>query len=248
MDSQNLYTTKLSPHSQTIRLLRLLPRRSDALESDIHCELHRCSLSDSKGLYRALSYTWAGGEVTGPPPRVFCNMVAVTVTRNLYEALHRLRGSQDSADLWVDSLCINQADDEERTHQVTLMRDIYKNCSEVIIWLGAGRLGNSSGLEYVRFYGDERDVPKLQHHMRYLSDGKRTVPRRAKDFYGAFCLLSMLAQGLVASQILCLRNVKYASSTISGLDAILDRPWVRLLHCSLGRLPGLGYTLHQIGD
>lgn len=33
-------------------------------------------------------------------------------------------------------MCINQADDDERTHQVGMMRDIYAKASEVIIWSG----------------------------------------------------------------------------------------------------------------
>jgi hypothetical protein len=38
--------------------------------------------------------------------------------------------------LWVDALSINQADDDERSQQVCLMRAIYTQASSVEIWLG----------------------------------------------------------------------------------------------------------------
>lgn len=36
----------------------------------------------------------------------------------------------------MDALLINQIDDEEKTHQVQLMREIYEVASRVVIWLG----------------------------------------------------------------------------------------------------------------
>lgn len=228
MDPSGLYA-KLPPDIRIIRLLRILPKLADTSETDeIHCELHTSSLWDAKGHYRALSYTWSGGDNTGPQPYVYCNQAIVNVTHNLYEALHRLRGSREAVELWVDFLCINQADDEERTHQVGMMRDIYSHCSEVIIWLGAGGLGNSRELEDVRFHGDERDLPMVQRHMQHLMSRNRNGPLEARDFYGAFCLLSMLAMGMVASKIWYMRNLDYAPSTISGLNDLLERSWVSL--------------------
>lgn len=37
---------------------------------------------------------------------------------------------------WIDALCINQADVQERTAQVQLMRDIYSRAEKVVTWLG----------------------------------------------------------------------------------------------------------------
>ncbi|KAJ4990452.1 heterokaryon incompatibility protein [Stagonosporopsis vannaccii] len=38
--------------------------------------------------------------------------------------------------LWIDMLCIDQANNAERNHQVQLMREIYSKASRVIVWLG----------------------------------------------------------------------------------------------------------------
>lgn len=38
--------------------------------------------------------------------------------------------------LWVDAICINQADVRERSEQVAIMRDIYQHAERVLVWLG----------------------------------------------------------------------------------------------------------------
>jgi len=58
------------------------------------------------------------------------------VTENLFSALGRLRQIDRKHFLWVDAICINQEDLRERTDQVKLMGDIYRNAKEVLIWLG----------------------------------------------------------------------------------------------------------------
>lgn len=68
------------------------------------------------------------------------------VTESLYNALKSLRKSApqlrkhfpllDHQPLWVDALCINQSDIEERNSQVGIMRSIYSKAMFVFIWMG----------------------------------------------------------------------------------------------------------------
>jgi len=58
------------------------------------------------------------------------------VTMNLYSALLRLRQTKTERTLWIDAIAINQADLNEKRHQIALMRNIYKGASTVIMWLG----------------------------------------------------------------------------------------------------------------
>jgi hypothetical protein len=60
------------------------------------------------------------------------------ITENLRDALNRLfiSGYQDQW-MWIDSLCIDQNNTEEKGHQVSLMGDIYSNAEAVVVWLGA---------------------------------------------------------------------------------------------------------------
>jgi hypothetical protein len=53
----------------------------------------------------------------------------------LYEALKRLRSSNHQY-LWVDQICINQANCEEKNSQVQLMSKIYSSAETVLVWLG----------------------------------------------------------------------------------------------------------------
>ena len=57
------------------------------------------------------------------------------ITRNLYAALRRLRYRCLDRFLWVDSICINQEDIEERGRQVRLMAEIYAYANRVVVWL-----------------------------------------------------------------------------------------------------------------
>ncbi|KAE8440795.1 hypothetical protein EG329_006573 [Mollisiaceae sp. DMI_Dod_QoI] len=62
------------------------------------------------------------------------------VTRNLDEALRQLISWQDRTKhysyVWIDALCINQEDPQERNHQVKKMRSIYEQAECVMISLG----------------------------------------------------------------------------------------------------------------
>jgi hypothetical protein len=42
----------------------------------------------------------------------------------------------DISRLWIDAVCIDQGNLEERNQQVAQMRDIYTNAKSVIVWLG----------------------------------------------------------------------------------------------------------------
>lgn len=50
--------------------------------------------------------------------------------------LHRLRLSDGSRWLWIDSVCINQEDEAEKAAQIDRMATIYQNAWGTIIWLG----------------------------------------------------------------------------------------------------------------
>jgi hypothetical protein len=89
--------------------------------------------------YDALSYTWDSKKESRS---IFCNSASHTVTENLYQTLHCLQArdhrlaSQDHRYIWVDAICINQADPQEIQAQVSLMLKIYQGAQNVVIWLG----------------------------------------------------------------------------------------------------------------
>jgi hypothetical protein len=67
------------------------------------------------------------------------NGQVIQVGPNLESALRALREIpevQNGKRVWIDSLCINQTDIEEKGHEVKRMGDIYSHAERVISWLG----------------------------------------------------------------------------------------------------------------
>ncbi|ETN41540.1 uncharacterized protein HMPREF1541_03476 [Cyphellophora europaea CBS 101466] len=117
---------------RTATAIRLLAIQPGEHGSDLICEVKHDDL-DAKPAYEALSYVWGNAKDT---IEVICNDRKVSITRNLADALHRLRQTGQVRILWVDALCINQTDVHERSSQVRIMRDIYSSAVQVIVWLG----------------------------------------------------------------------------------------------------------------
>ena len=67
---------------------------------------------------------------------IFVNGQEHHITTNLYRALRRIRNDTEVRVLWADALCINQNDSRERSHQVSLMKDIYSSTQEAILFIG----------------------------------------------------------------------------------------------------------------
>jgi len=65
----------------------------------------------------------------------------IAITKNCSDLLHNFRnpGRREATGkrrLWVDSICINQKDEDEKCIQVEMMQQIYQRSSQVLIWLG----------------------------------------------------------------------------------------------------------------
>ncbi|KAL5593321.1 hypothetical protein FOBRF1_012423 [Fusarium oxysporum] len=114
---------------------RLLEIEDGPSHSTINCTLKPYFLASAPS-YQALSYVW-GPAATANGKSIQCNGHNFFVTDNLYEALHRLRAISDCRFVWIDQICINQHDLQERSQQVSIMRDIYSQAELVNAWLGA---------------------------------------------------------------------------------------------------------------
>lgn len=126
-------STKYRPllYKKDIRLLVLHP--ADNRDNDIHFHLKYVSLESPHPKFEALSYAW--GDPT-PMRTIYESNEPVTVRQNLFLALRHLRYSDDYRVLWIDTLCIDQSDFEERSQQVRLMGDVFSEADRVVVWLG----------------------------------------------------------------------------------------------------------------
>ncbi|OWO98772.1 hypothetical protein B2J93_4643 [Marssonina coronariae] len=104
-------------------------------DSKLHGEeypSHRFTWGD----YAALSYVWGEPEDTS---LIILNGSETTVQRNLELALRRLStraAFSGGQKLWVDAICINQQDPDEKSRQIGRMRTIYGEAVSVVAWIG----------------------------------------------------------------------------------------------------------------
>ncbi|PMD53636.1 uncharacterized protein K444DRAFT_700269, partial [Hyaloscypha bicolor E] len=88
------------------------------------------------GDYVALSYTWGNTDETS---EIVVNGKPVKVRPNLECALRVLREKgpiRAGMKVWIDALCLNQMDTNEKNAQVPRMREIYQRALNVVVWLG----------------------------------------------------------------------------------------------------------------
>ena len=83
--------------------------------------------------YDALSYTWGTAD---PSVECICNGTVILLRDNLASALRHLRRPHSERYVWVDFLCINQQNEQEKDIQIPHMQTIYSRASGVMIWLG----------------------------------------------------------------------------------------------------------------
>jgi hypothetical protein len=129
-----------------IRLLTLFP--SSQKYAKLQGHLHTASLKPHPPTYEALSYVWDDYRWAFPrSPDTFPLQIDgqdIMITRSLALALFQIRHSYHPRLLWVDAVCIDQENTNEKSHQVQQMYTIYSLAYRTLIWLGDDGLDDSS--------------------------------------------------------------------------------------------------------
>jgi hypothetical protein len=108
--------------------------------------------------YAALSYTWGDPNVVKEID--FNGCAGFKITENLHAALEHLRWDNRERRLWIDALCINQADDAEKNMQVGIMAQIYEKAVHTIIWLGAASDNSDLAMDTIaKLDGEDLESP-----------------------------------------------------------------------------------------
>lgn len=131
---------KLLTRPRQIRLLYRTSKNSpDAVAEEPAYTLEHVNLDDDPP-YIATSYVWGSDELTD---KITVNSLEACVTNSPYHAVKVVFShSRDVCpyfpskrmSLWVDGLCINQSDDEEKNAQVSLMSEIYRKAMMVTLY------------------------------------------------------------------------------------------------------------------
>lgn len=143
-----------------IRLLKVTPAPPDdeaASAVPFTHSLHHYPLSSAPA-YETLSYTW--GEPQRNCHLKLENGATLPVTASLYFAVRIVARHCASGYLWIDQICINQDDFEERGRQVKLMGQIYSSGERCLVWLPARTAPRCETfelvLEMMRGFGDDQ--------------------------------------------------------------------------------------------
>ena len=158
--NETLFSRRLGFKKREIRLLYIMP--SDDPKSTVEMVMAHCNL-DNHPPYEALSYTGGNpysnfkaksskSEWKDPweeKTLVMVNDIAFEVKRNLKQALRQFRKTHAGKAIWIDSICINEADPVERTEQIRLMCEVYNEAKDVPIWLGERTDGVDTSLKLV---------------------------------------------------------------------------------------------------
>jgi len=127
-------------HDENTRFIQLYPAAhfEDPIRVDIVERAYDASRAQDPVGYEALSYAWGSDEdsayiFVGANSRL---RVRHNVTRILRYLRDGITPGCTARTLWIDAICINQADDEEKGKQVTVMGKIYACATSVLIWTG----------------------------------------------------------------------------------------------------------------
>ena len=156
----------------SFRLLRLFPDRNTVVVG-----LSTILLSDDIPSFEALSYAW-GTEA--PTEQIHClaysagpateereavEPQSISVSLHLFEALRCLRATKFDGKrprwLWIDALCIDQQNNDEKAIQVPLMSEIYSRAQRVVVWLGKSDAHSDNVM---------RRIPELAAKMSEIED------------------------------------------------------------------------------
>ncbi|KAK4508208.1 hypothetical protein PRZ48_001946 [Zasmidium cellare] len=112
-----------------IRLLHILPGAGD---DRLGGTLEQVHLTERER-YETLSYTWGQEKAKDS---VFVEGKLVAVTPNCSNAIRNLRRAVAARTFWIDAVCINQGNKDEKAQQFSMMGDIYARSQRTVVYLG----------------------------------------------------------------------------------------------------------------
>jgi len=118
-----------------IRLLKILGPYSDAASGITSIEASHVDLSSAPG-YVALSYCWGDGKTRDIVRVNDSNLPVTQSVGTLLPYLPRALQNHGCQHFWIDGICVNQLDEDEKATQVRMMESIYSKSIGGLIWLG----------------------------------------------------------------------------------------------------------------
>jgi len=150
------HSTPLSHERRTIRLLQVHSDKD--LSKAVSCDLSVIDLDADHAPFATLSYVW-NIDTEEKRDIILCGGQALSLTRNGHDALRYLRERLGPFTIWIDAICIDQTNHEEKLNQVRLMGSIYSKASIVYVWMGIGGNASNRALNFI-------EHARFQHYFR----------------------------------------------------------------------------------
>ncbi|KAF4974125.1 hypothetical protein FZEAL_8934 [Fusarium zealandicum] len=171
-----------------IRLLRI-----EEVSPTLRCSVQAYTAAEIP-TYLCLSYVWADfgpmlnrgrdfreSELEVPhfshadTAQIILNDQRFSIGANLHGALLGLRQHLDGKPIWVDAICINQNDPDEKQAQVARMGEIYSAAEKVLIWLGRRHIQRDSAMRLLRVWPEfptNPDNASIEFHGKKYNTAK----------------------------------------------------------------------------
>ncbi|EON68047.1 hypothetical protein W97_07195 [Coniosporium apollinis CBS 100218] len=165
-----------------VRILHILPASGSG--DDVVCRLTAVYTGDQPS-YEALSYTWGDSDHTRT---ITLNGHAYQVTSNLYSALQHLRHADKERRIWVDAVCINQSDLEEKNLMVQQMHLIYHRADLTLVWLGERSRDSDLALDLVCLQGQNGELcidPAIESELEQKLLAEKDVTEESRERWEA---------------------------------------------------------------
>ncbi|KAF4870721.1 Heterokaryon incompatibility protein 6, OR allele [Colletotrichum siamense] len=184
----------------------------------------------------------------------------LSVTHNLHIALTHLRHLENDRVLWVDAVCIDQTNHKERSHQVQRMGNVYRQATQVVVWLGHGTEDTEVFMTMMQKLQAMMErvgcpyrnwVPKFDHAWQ-----RRWYERWVSDMIGELRNTGSSSASSDSEELGAPFTESEIESARDGLIDILNRAWFRrvwilqevalasaiVVHCGIVSIPALYFA------
>ena len=114
--------------------------------------------------YEAVSYCWGGGPTTPIMIIEHTTQHPIPIRSNLENALRQFRTQippHSSQLFWIDALCIDQSNKQEKSAQIKKMSLIYNRASNVKVWLGIAYEDSDRAVSFIQKFLKLDDFDRL---------------------------------------------------------------------------------------
>lgn len=216
-----------------IRVLDLLNKPGD--DEPLKCRLRQVKLQSPEADYNALSYVWGRDRkpfqiqvLQERWPGASTSGGTISLTKSLHHALQDLRDCDEvqPKTFWIDQICIDQSNDDEKSHQVAQIGDVFEHASRVWTYLGPRDERDEKALDLLsEIYKHFEPLMSTSDLGSLLLDEDLRFKLEAIDFYSRMAPEN-IPSGLVFPKDLFRGET---AEVFAHIDAIISGPWTTRL-------------------